>query len=261
MKLSKFKFVIPSLFTSASIILGVGAIFLCITARTSETVNEGYYLLASWLIIAAAVMDGLDGKVARLTQTSSEFGIEYDSMADIVTFGVAPATLLYTKYITDSHSIFIIIPFLFIICGAIRLAIYNIKTDGGSKTGFSGLPVPVAGGIIANYTIFLNFVDKSDYIYLTHFQSNSIIIGVAILNSILMVSKVRFDVFYVFFFRDFNKQIKFLIIVTVLLGMYKIPGPTLILISLSYLSHGIVRWLWTSKHVTHSTEDENFKIL
>lgn len=110
------------------------------------TIN-GEYKIAAILILIAVLMDGLDGKVARHLQTSSELGRELDSLCDMVSFGVAPAVLLYSQVLLDSYNhLGLVISLLFIICGAYRLARFNVLNLDGY---FLGLPITIAGGALA----------------------------------------------------------------------------------------------------------------
>ena len=107
--------------------------------------SRGQYELAALLIIAAGVLDGLDGRIARLTGTTSEFGVEFDSMADISSFGIAPAFLAYEWALQPFHRIGWLIAFLFVACAATRLARFNIQHSTSDKRFFAGLPSPGGG--------------------------------------------------------------------------------------------------------------------
>jgi CDP-diacylglycerol--serine O-phosphatidyltransferase len=105
------------------------------------------------LIIAAGVLDGLDGRIARLTHSTSKFGEEYDSLADLVSFGVAPAVLAYSWGLADFHRLGWMVSFLFVVCGSMRLARFNIQTHVVDKRYFVGLPIPMAAGAIATIVL------------------------------------------------------------------------------------------------------------
>ncbi len=133
-------YLLPSLFTAGNLFCGVFAILLAF---------GGDYFMAAALIMAANLLDGVDGAVARLTHTTSQFGVEFDSLADVVSFGVAPAVLVY---------IFALAPWgtwggfgaaLFAVCGALRLARFNVQTLTAEKSYFTGLPIPAAAGMVA----------------------------------------------------------------------------------------------------------------
>jgi CDP-diacylglycerol--serine O-phosphatidyltransferase len=131
-------YLIPSLFTVANIFFG----FLAIIAAT-----RGHFARASILILVAIVADILDGRVARLMGTATAFGEAYDSLADVVSFGVAPALLAYQWGLTDAHRIGMMVAFLFLVAGSIRLARFNTTTH--DSLDFIGLPIPAGAGAIA----------------------------------------------------------------------------------------------------------------
>ncbi len=114
---------------------------------------QGDYLQAAWLILGAMVFDFFDGQVARLQKTSSAFGVEYDSLSDMVSFGVAPAILVYKIFGQPMGGIGIAVAFLYIACAALRLARYNSTTSPAEKRSFVGLPSPAAAGMIASTLI------------------------------------------------------------------------------------------------------------
>ena len=117
-------------------------------------VFDGNYLTASWLIILAAVFDALDGMIARLTRSYSEFGIEFDSLADIISFGVAPSVLIFGAHFQYMGKLGIVISFLPLLFGAIRLARFNVNETSFEKGNFVGLPIPIQATALASYLIF-----------------------------------------------------------------------------------------------------------
>jgi len=131
----------------------------CGLASMFSSISGNYEAAALW-ILAAIVFDVLDGAVAKMTHTVSEFGKELDSLCDLVTFGVAPAVLLYTAYLQEEQWVAPImrktgsgIAIIFVICGALRLARYNVY-QSNSREYFSGLPIPAAGGTLAAFVLF-----------------------------------------------------------------------------------------------------------
>ncbi len=133
-------YLLPSLITAGNLFCGVFAILMAF---------NGEYHMAAMLIVAATLLDGVDGAVARLTHTTSQFGVEFDSLADVVSFGVAPAVLIY---------VFALAPWgtwggfgaaLFAVCGALRLARFNVQTLTAEKSYFTGLPIPAAAAMVA----------------------------------------------------------------------------------------------------------------
>jgi CDP-diacylglycerol--serine O-phosphatidyltransferase len=138
--LSRGLFVLPTLFTVGNLFCGYLSIWSSI---------RGTFETSALLIIGAAILDALDGRIARLTHSTSKFGEEYDSLADLVSFGVAPAVLAYSWGLSDFARIGWMASFLFVVCGSMRLARFNIQTRIVDKRYFVGLPIPAAAGVIA----------------------------------------------------------------------------------------------------------------
>ena len=148
MQRNHVKFALPSIVTFGNLLCG----FLAV-ANVIKGTPEGL-ISAAWWIIIAAILDALDGKVARLTGTSSEFGIELDSIADVVSFGLAPAALVYRYAFIGEGQTGLALGFLFLAAGAFRLARFNVSATTGSKTHFTGMPIPSAAGILAAFVLF-----------------------------------------------------------------------------------------------------------
>jgi CDP-diacylglycerol--serine O-phosphatidyltransferase len=171
--------VIPNMFTAMNMFCG----FLSIINAAS-----GEYIYACWLIIIAAVFDMLDGTMARLTKSSSALGVQLDSLSDLVSFGVAPAFLVYKTHLIVYDSMGIIISSLLMIAGGLRLARFNVQLVGFNKTFFTGLPIPSAAITIAAFIIA--FYTKG-----TGYNPNVInyIIPLVVILSYLMVSTIKYD--------------------------------------------------------------------
>ncbi len=138
-------YLLPSLITAGNLLCGVFAIFVAF---------NGEYHMAAMLIVAATLLDGVDGAVARLTHTTSQFGVEFDSLADVVSFGVAPAALVYVSALAPWGTWGGLGAALFAVCGALRLARFNVQTLTAEKSYFTGLPIPAAAAMVAA-TIFM----------------------------------------------------------------------------------------------------------
>lgn len=139
--LRKGIYILPNLFTTGSLFTG----FYSLVA----TLNGEYRTAAIW-ILASAVFDGLDGKVARATGTTSKFGVEYDSLADLVSFGVAPGFLAYAWALRPFGRIGWLAGFLFVVCAALRLARFNVQVDTVESKRFIGLPSPAAASMVSS---------------------------------------------------------------------------------------------------------------
>ncbi|MGB8932973.1 MAG: CDP-diacylglycerol--serine O-phosphatidyltransferase [Anaeromyxobacteraceae bacterium] len=187
--LRKAMFVLPNLFTVSSIFLGFYALTLC----TGDATPEQLYR-AAISIFFAMFFDAFDGRVARMTKTQSDFGVQLDSLADVVSFGAAPSLLVYKWALAPLGTVGLFISFSFAACGALRLARFNVlamRGDKGSSRFFVGLPIPLAAGaivalVIAHYRQFEAATDPS---------ARLPIAVVVLLLSFLMVSTVKYRTF------------------------------------------------------------------
>jgi CDP-diacylglycerol--serine O-phosphatidyltransferase len=140
-------YILPTLFTVGNLFSGYLSVWNSI---------RGSFEWAAGLIFIAAVLDGLDGRVARLTNTASAFGEQYDSLADVISFGMAPAILLYFWGLSsepDLRRLGFVASFLFVVCGSMRLARFNIQTHVVDKRYFVGLPIPMAASVPASLVL------------------------------------------------------------------------------------------------------------
>jgi len=169
--------VIPNLFTAMNMFCG----FLSILSA-----SEGNCIYAAWLIFIAAIFDALDGLVARLTNSSSELGVELDSLSDIVSFGAAPSFLLYKTFFYSMSTWGIIISAIPLIAGGFRLARFNIQLVGFSKSFFLGLPIPSSALTIASFV--LAFYNDGYPKPISDFITPMILVL-----SFLMVSNIRYE--------------------------------------------------------------------
>ncbi|MDD2902274.1 MAG: CDP-diacylglycerol--serine O-phosphatidyltransferase [Syntrophales bacterium] len=138
-------YLLPNLITSASLFAGFFAIIAAI---------DGKFLAAAWAIFIALILDGLDGRIARMTQSTSSFGVQYDSLADLVAFGVAPALLVYLWALKPFKQFGWVAAFLFVVCGALRLARFNVQSGSLDPRYFNGLPIPAAAMVVATCIAF-----------------------------------------------------------------------------------------------------------
>lgn len=176
------RIVVPSFFTLMNLFCGFLSILL---------VAEGNLQAGAWLIVLAGLFDVLDGFMARLANATSEFGMELDSISDVVSFGVAPGFLIYTFALNELAIIGILLSALPPLCGAIRLARYNIESKHAESEYFRGLPIPAQAVMFAAF--YLTFANKM-YLFEPFEQGViGILIPVVILLSFLMVSTIPFD--------------------------------------------------------------------
>lgn len=179
-KMKKGIFILPSLLTLTSIFFSFYAIIAAI---------KGNFVLASALILVAGFFDGIDGKVARLTKTTTRFGVELDSLADVISFGVAPAILMYMWALDPYGRIGWVSVFVFAACGALRLARFNVQTGTIDPKRFNGLPIPAAAVMLATTVLFFDKLELDP----ANFRL-AILIFVFVL-SFFMVSAFKFHAF------------------------------------------------------------------
>lgn len=171
--------VIPNLFTAMNMFCG----FLSIINTSQQR-----FFYAAWLIIIAAIFDALDGLVARLTNSSSELGVELDSLSDIVSFGTAPAFLIYSIHLYQYDVLGILVSSLLLIAGGFRLARFNVQLVGFDKKFFKGLPIPTAAIVLTSFILtFYNTEGGFSDFY------RDILIPLIVVLSFLMISKIKYD--------------------------------------------------------------------
>lgn len=186
--------VLPSIFTIANMAFG----FFSIIAA-----SERNYVLAAWFLIMGYVMDMLDGRIARMVHGESSFGVEIDSLSDWMSFGIAPAFLMYNFVLKDYGFWGYPVAFLYVLCGALRLARFNLKSHfgGSSKQHFQGLPIPGAAGILVSFVLAYSLLESEGNIRSIKVVMDQLpfIYGilpfVMIALSLLMISSVPYPAF------------------------------------------------------------------
>ncbi len=173
--------VVPSLFTTLNLFCG----FLSIVESSQGQIEN-----AAWFIILAGIFDSLDGVMARITRSSSQFGVELDSLADVVSFGAAPSFMLWNASLNSLGNTGLLIAALPLIFGAIRLARFNVQLVGFDKDHFVGLPIPMQAIVICSFMLHYHAPGTG----LTGLPSTMLPYLVAAL-SLLMVSRIKYDTF------------------------------------------------------------------
>jgi len=176
------RIIVPSFFTLMNLFCGFLAII---------SISEGRLFFGAWLIVFAGLFDMLDGFMARLSNATSQFGIELDSISDVVSFGVAPGFLLYWFGLNNLPFVGIILSALPPLCGAVRLARFNVDVQEERAGFFKGLPTPAQAIMIAAF--YLTFFDKMELFDGFKNGINTVLIPIIILLSFLMVSTIPFD--------------------------------------------------------------------
>jgi CDP-diacylglycerol---serine O-phosphatidyltransferase len=241
MKMRRGIYILPNLFTTGNLFCGFWAII---------SVFQGRSFYAAIAILLAAVFDVLDGKVARLSGATSKFGIQYDSLADLVSFGIAPALLAFSWALREYGKFGWLAAFLFVACGALRLARFNVQTSSGEVKYFKGLPIPAAASMIALTILLYHRLIETGWV------KDIVILVMIYVLAFLMVSTIRY-----LSFKELNlaKRKPFSIFIFVVLTMIVIVmEPTIVLFGfvLFYIFSGPANMLlaWQKKKALKKME-------
>ena len=239
-------YVLPSLFTTMGLFAGFYSLIAAI---------QGRYELAAWAILAAAIFDMMDGRVARLLHAETAFGAEYDSLCDMLSFGIAPAVLVYlwalVQMPADLHKLAWLGGFFLVACAALRLARFNVQLHQQDKRYFQGLPTPGTALLIASAVLFHEHSELQPSPWLWFF--------VSLFLAWLMVSRVRF-----FSGKDVDlKQRRtsgLLVVMIVVVGLvmtdpYRVP----FIIILVYCLHGPILSLWQNRRLAQYRQERRAK--
>lgn len=178
-------YLVPNIITTANMFCG----FYSMVAAIHSS-----FVTAAWAIVAAGVFDMLDGRIARMAKATSSFGVEYDSLSDLVSFGMAPSLLLYLWALEPYGRLGWLAAFLFLTCGALRLARFNVNVSVAPKGYFQGVPIPVAAGVVATFVIFTNAEGwPSEFIHELVYDDFALAFALGL--SSLMVSTIPFPSF------------------------------------------------------------------
>lgn len=233
-------YLVPNFVTTANMFCGF---FSAISSIHNE------FLAAAWAIIAASVFDMLDGRIARLAKATSQFGVEYDSLSDLISFGVAPAILLYRWALEPFGNLGWAAAFLFMACGALRLARFNVTVGAVPKNFFQGLPIPMAAGIVATFVIFCQAIQLEDIKF-------SMLVLSFVLAS-LMVSTIRFPSFKEL---NWRSRATFGYLLVGVLSMILIAAKPELMLFLILSSYVIISLLWNIwswlRGISHSTSSD-----
>lgn len=240
--------VVPSLFTVLNMFCG----FMSITYSASNDV-----VMAAWLIILGAIFDSLDGIMARITKSSSAFGVEFDSLSDIITFGAAPSFLVYQIHLHTLGGIGVLVSSMPLIFGSIRLARFNVQLVGFDKEYFRGLPIPSQAITVCSF--ILTYATNSAT--LTGWQAAILAPMVAIL-ALLMVSTIKYNTLPKLSKRSLKEHpVRFSLFLLggVLIAVTR--GEALFPVLIIFICSGLIRWLahfvrTTFRHSGSEIEEE-----
>lgn len=220
-------YLLPSTFTVGNLFCGFFSLVLA---------SRGQYETAALVLIVAGILDALDGRIARLTGTTSEFGVEFDSLADIVSFGVAPAFLAYQWALYPLRRGGWLVAFLYVVCAAMRLARFNLRSSIADKRYFAGLPSPSAAGMIACAAFAFPAPPTARWV--------SIAIAVVVVSVAgLMISRIRYRSFHNLDLRKRQRYFYVLGIAIALVFILAHPKGTLLTLVVLYVLYAPAAYL------------------
>jgi CDP-diacylglycerol--serine O-phosphatidyltransferase len=249
---------LPNLMTAGNLLCGFLALTFIVQVVPDPTGSEGPVFSATdiekiknalWLILGAFVFDGLDGRIARLVGKESPFGLQFDSLADIISFGAAPAFLMQRVILHDfnvvSERLGLVVASVYLLCGALRLARYNCLSampDSGNSREFLGFPIPASAAMVASLTMFLIWLEEKN---LPTSSWRWVLLALLVFLSVMMVSEVKYPSFKKLDFRSrrpFTKFVTAVVVVACFVFLWKYLVPIVLpLIFISYLVYGFVR--------------------
>lgn len=232
-------YLLPNLFTTGGLFAGYYSIIASI---------NGHYEIAAITVFIAALLDGLDGRVARLTNTQSAFGEQYDSLADLISFGLAPSLLMYNWSLYSLGSIHPVmgkigwlVAFIYAVCGALRLARFNVHIGSVDKNYFEGMPSPAAAGLLCSFVWV-----AVDHEY-TGISLQYIVLAITLIAGLLMVSKFKYYSFKTLPFKETVPFVWILLLVLVFVMLTLAPAKVLLVVFSSYAVSGILVSLFQYK--------------
>lgn len=260
--LKKGLYVIPTAFTAANIAMGFLAVLWSIRgfhlSGSDPVAAAGYFNFAAIAIGLAILFDTLDGRVARMTRTATELGVQFDSLADVLTFGIAPIALVYSWGFasafaenTSEHGFGVFLLFMYLMCGAFRLARFNLQatrprvlmegTPKLDKKNFVGLPIPPAAGLLASIVHFAPMPLSYYGAGFARFYAMLLMVLVAVLG-LLMVSTLRYTSFKT---AGAGRRNLYLVLLIAAIGMliFLYSRYVLLVLASVYVSHGVIWFL------------------
>ena len=247
-------YLLPNLMTAGNLLCGFLALTFIVQVVPDPTGSDGPVFSltdiekiknALWLILGAFVFDALDGRIARLIGKESEFGLQFDSLADIISFGAAPAFLMQRVILHDFERLGLVVASIYLLCGALRLARYNclsVMPDSGNSREFLGFPIPASAAMVASLTMFLVWLEAKN---LPTSSWRWVLLAVLVFLSVMMVSEVKYPSFKKLDFRSrrpFAKFVGVVVAVTCFVYLWEYLVPIVLpLIFTSYLVYGFVR--------------------
>jgi CDP-diacylglycerol--serine O-phosphatidyltransferase len=237
-------YIIPSLFTCGNMTLGILSIMASI---------DGQFIRAAWFLVGALACDILDGRIARMTKTTSDFGMQLDTLSDLVSFGIAPAMMMHIMVLNTMGNIGTAITVLFVLCSALRLARFNVLAQSGEVyKHFVGLPTPASAGVIISFVLSYQLLAPENYalnfktipLLMEHmpdfFRAMPIVMVVL---SFLMVSNVPYISFKKFKLSKVRTIELFALVIVLIILIIVYPQNIIFLIFAAYAASGLVFYL------------------
>lgn len=253
-------YLLPNLMTAGNLFCGFAATLKIVQGALLQASDPeaaaALFHIAVWFIIGACIFDVLDGRLARLGGHDSVFGREFDSLADVISFGLAPALMVYRIVLLDFPRVGWVVAFVYLLCGALRLARFNTAAAAGTPTNskeFTGFPITAAAGLIASITLFMLwwFGERDHQIGQFKWVLPPLMLGL----SMMMFSRLSYPSFKAITWRTTRSLSRFLVIAVVLLFTvlnYEWMPAVLFLL---YLLYGLLR-PWVSKTWQREIEEE-----
>ena len=278
--IKKGLYVIPTAFTAANVGMGFLAVIYSIrgfqVVATNPETAGGYFNYAAIAIGLAILFDTLDGRVARMTKTATEIGVQFDSLADVLTFGIAPIALIYSWSIgasfhenSSAHGLGVFLLFMYLMCGAFRLARFNLQatrprvlqegTPKIDKKNFVGLPIPPAAGLLAALVHFSPLPLSTHGEGFARFYTYLVMILLGMLG-VLMVSTLRYSSMKTV---GTGRRNLYLVLVVAAVGMlmWLYSQYVLLILSVAYVSHGVIWYLLGMLRPRRQTDETDDRVV
>ena len=258
---------LPNLMTAGNLFCGFVAVIRCIQAWLETTAPSTYthsaaelYTQAVWFILAAVIFDSLDGRLARLGGRESLFGAEFDSLADVISFGIAPALMVFFLILspTQGYPVFRqigwFIGFIYLLCAAVRLARFNVITNPllhtpkDSSKDFVGLPVPAAAGTVVSLVLLLQHLSEDNPVF--HKLALTLPILLLVI-AILMVSTIRYPSFKRVDWQTKTRFRTFVVIIIIAGCAFWLKEPAFVTLFLAYILFGLLRHIRRAQIISH----------
>lgn len=260
-------YLLPNLITAGSLFFGLLSMKYSIEGRINENIE--LFVYAAYAILAAGICDALDGSVARLTHTQSSFGVQLDSLCDLVSFGVAPAVLVYNFGLHHLTRLGFCVSFIYMACGALRLARFNVQSSLGKTNGnFTGIPIPMAAAPVAVFIMAQaelsswSLKDKMEWeTHLAHFLTTPFVRDITLLVILFLLALGMISTFEYYSHKSLRlprkRPFRVFALVVILSALFFTLQfiVSLAILLLIYCLHGPLFWIFTRKDKADEEEE------